>query len=158
MSPLQVEMIWRGAPVMGRSFPTGKDMSRDVTRNLFIPHIKYLLIPFKSEIAIFLHATQIRHCFHWLKPKCFFHQLLSDVPKGKRTTGLFNLSRYVFICVTYLWISAGRSHSHFKLKCQARLCEMWTAFCTEEVCEGSTDPERSFVLGWPTTNCVANFR
>ncbi|XP_048350973.1 rho GTPase-activating protein 20 isoform X2 [Sphaerodactylus townsendi] len=27
----------------------------------------------------------------------------------------------------------------------------------EEVCEGSTNPETSFVLGWPTTNCVANF-
>ncbi|XP_061484608.1 rho GTPase-activating protein 20 isoform X3 [Rhineura floridana] len=34
---------------------------------------------------------------------------------------------------------------------------MWTAFCMEEVCEGSTNLERSFVLGWPTTNCVASF-
>lgn len=158
MSPLQVEMIWRGAPVMGRSSPTGKEISRDATRNLFIPHIKYLLTPFRSEITVFLHTTQTRHCFHWLKQECFFHQVLSDVPKGRRKTGLCNLSCYVFMCVTYLWISSGRSHSHFKLKCQARLCEMWTAFCTEEVCEGSTDPERSFVLGWPTTNCVANFR
>ncbi|KAM7179896.1 rho GTPase-activating protein 20 isoform 3-T3 [Macrochelys suwanniensis] len=34
---------------------------------------------------------------------------------------------------------------------------MWTSSCMEEVYEGSTNPERSFVIGWPTTNCVANF-
>ncbi|GLD67149.1 rho GTPase-activating protein 20-like protein, partial [Lates japonicus] len=34
---------------------------------------------------------------------------------------------------------------------------MWTANCMEEVCEGSTNPERSFVMGWPTCNCVATF-
>ncbi|KAF7251079.1 Rho GTPase-activating protein 20 [Varanus komodoensis] len=51
----------------------------------------------------------------------------------------------------------GLSQLHFKLKSQARLSEMWTASCMEEVCEGSTNLERSFVLGWPTTNCVASF-
>lgn len=35
---------------------------------------------------------------------------------------------------------------------------MWTANCMDEVCEGSTNPERSFVMGWPTCNCVATFR
>ncbi|XP_038161710.1 rho GTPase-activating protein 20-like isoform X2 [Cyprinodon tularosa] len=34
---------------------------------------------------------------------------------------------------------------------------MWTASCMDEVCEGSTAPERSFVMGWPTWNCVAVF-
>ncbi|XP_031697536.1 rho GTPase-activating protein 20-like [Anarrhichthys ocellatus] len=34
---------------------------------------------------------------------------------------------------------------------------MWTAGCMDEVCEGSTNPERSFVMGWPTCNCVATF-
>ncbi|XP_056227003.1 rho GTPase-activating protein 20-like isoform X2 [Seriola aureovittata] len=34
---------------------------------------------------------------------------------------------------------------------------MWTAGCTDEVCEGSTNPDRSFVIGWPTSNCVATF-
>ncbi|XP_053912500.1 rho GTPase-activating protein 20 isoform X1 [Cuculus canorus] len=74
-------------------------------------------------------------------------------------TGLQTQERHLFLFTDLLVVAkSNRSHSHFKLKCQARLCEMWTAFCTEEVCEGSTDPERSFVLGWPTTNCVANFR
>ncbi|KAJ7416247.1 rho GTPase-activating protein 20 [Pitangus sulphuratus] len=73
-------------------------------------------------------------------------------------TSLQTQERHLFLFTDILVVAKSKSHSHFKLKCQARLCEMWTAFCTEEVCEGSTDPERSFVLGWPTTNCVANFR
>ncbi|XP_067145746.1 rho GTPase-activating protein 20 [Apteryx mantelli] len=73
-------------------------------------------------------------------------------------TGLQTQERHLFLFTDLLVVAKSKSHSHFKLKCQARLCEMWTAFCTEEVCEGSTDPERSFVLGWPTTNCVVNFR
>nr|XP_009682085.1 PREDICTED: rho GTPase-activating protein 20 isoform X2 [Struthio camelus australis] len=72
-------------------------------------------------------------------------------------TGLQTQERHLFLFTDLLVVAKSKSHSHFKLKCQARLCEMWTAFCTEEVCEGSTDPERSFVLGWPTTNCVVNF-
>lgn len=35
---------------------------------------------------------------------------------------------------------------------------MWMSHCIEEVCEGSTNPERSFVVGWPTCNFVATFR
>uniref|UniRef100_A0A8C5P9I2 Rho GTPase activating protein 20 n=1 Tax=Leptobrachium leishanense TaxID=445787 RepID=A0A8C5P9I2_9ANUR len=50
-----------------------------------------------------------------------------------------------------------KSPSHYKLKHHVRLSEMWTASCMEEVCEGSTSPERSFVIGWPITNCVATF-
>uniref|UniRef100_A0A8B9FZI2 Rho GTPase-activating protein 20 n=1 Tax=Amazona collaria TaxID=241587 RepID=A0A8B9FZI2_9PSIT len=73
-------------------------------------------------------------------------------------TGLQTQERHLFLFTDLLVVAKSKSHSHFKLKCQARLCEMWTAFCTDEVCEGSTDPDRSFVLGWPTTNCVANFR
>uniref|UniRef100_H0ZLY7 Rho GTPase-activating protein 20 n=1 Tax=Taeniopygia guttata TaxID=59729 RepID=H0ZLY7_TAEGU len=72
-------------------------------------------------------------------------------------TSLQTQERHLFLFTDLLVVAKSKSHSHFKLKCQARLCEMWTAFCTEEVCEGSTDPDRSFVLGWPTTNCVANF-
>uniref|UniRef100_A0AAQ4PF86 ARHGAP20 PH domain-containing protein n=1 Tax=Gasterosteus aculeatus aculeatus TaxID=481459 RepID=A0AAQ4PF86_GASAC len=50
-----------------------------------------------------------------------------------------------------------RSPTHFKVKAQVRVCEMWTAGCLDEVCEGTTSPERSFVMGWPTCNCVATF-
>ena len=48
--------------------------------------------------------------------------------------------------------------THFKMKTQAFVCEMWTAGCVEEVCEASSNPDKSFVMGWPTYNCVAMFR
>ncbi|XP_053161175.1 rho GTPase-activating protein 20 isoform X4 [Hemicordylus capensis] len=72
-------------------------------------------------------------------------------------TGLQTQERHLFLFTDILVVAKPKSQLHFKLKSQARLCEMWTASCMEEVCEGSTNPERSFVLGWPTTNCVASF-
>ncbi|XP_053241780.1 rho GTPase-activating protein 20 isoform X3 [Podarcis raffonei] len=72
-------------------------------------------------------------------------------------TGLQTQERHLFLFSDILVVAKPKSHLHFKLKSQARLCDMWTASCLEEVCEGSTDLEKSFVLGWPTTNCVASF-
>ena len=51
-----------------------------------------------------------------------------------------------------------RSSTNFKMKAQAYVSQMWIASCMDEVCEGSTSQERSFVMGWPTCNCVATFR
>nr|XP_060626964.1 rho GTPase-activating protein 20 isoform X1 [Anolis sagrei ordinatus] len=72
-------------------------------------------------------------------------------------TGLQTQERHLFLFTDILVVAKPKSQLHFKLKSQARLSEMWTASCLEEVCEGSTSLERSFVLGWPTTNCVASF-
>nr|XP_056714366.1 rho GTPase-activating protein 20 [Euleptes europaea] len=72
-------------------------------------------------------------------------------------TGLQTQERHLFLFTDILVVAKPKSQLHFKLKSQARLCEIWIASCMEEVCEGSTNPEKSFVLGWPTTNCVANF-
>ncbi|XP_066477711.1 rho GTPase-activating protein 20 [Tiliqua scincoides] len=72
-------------------------------------------------------------------------------------TGLQTQERHLFLFTDILVVAKPKSQLHFKLKSQAHLCEIWTASCMEEVCEGSTNPERSFVLGWPTTNCVACF-
>nr|XP_006639405.1 PREDICTED: rho GTPase-activating protein 20 isoform X1 [Lepisosteus oculatus] len=72
-------------------------------------------------------------------------------------TGLQTQERHLFLFNDILVIAKSKSTSHFKLKNRVRLSEMWMASCTEEVCEGSTSPERSFVMGWPTTNCVATF-
>ncbi|KAG9349322.1 hypothetical protein JZ751_027765 [Albula glossodonta] len=72
-------------------------------------------------------------------------------------TGLQTQERHLFLFNDILLIAKAKSSTHFKLKAQVRVCEMWTASCMEEVCEGSTSPERSFVMGWPTFNCVANF-
>ncbi|XP_064166571.1 rho GTPase-activating protein 20-like isoform X1 [Anguilla rostrata] len=72
-------------------------------------------------------------------------------------TGLQTQERYLFLFNDILLIAKAKSSTHFKLKAQVRVCEMWTASCVEEVCEGSMHPERSFVMGWPTCNCVATF-
>ncbi|KAK1169637.1 rho GTPase-activating protein 20-like isoform X1 [Acipenser oxyrinchus oxyrinchus] len=72
-------------------------------------------------------------------------------------TGLQTQERHLFLFSDILVIAKSKSTSHFKLKNHVRICEMWTASCTDEVCEGSTNHNRSFVMGWPTTNCVATF-
>ncbi|XP_059199168.1 rho GTPase-activating protein 20-like [Centropristis striata] len=72
-------------------------------------------------------------------------------------TGLQTQERHLFLFTDTLLVAKAKSPTHFKVKSQVRVCEMWTASCMEEVCEGSTNPERSFVMGWPTCNCVATF-
>ncbi|XP_038631846.1 rho GTPase-activating protein 20 isoform X1 [Scyliorhinus canicula] len=70
------------------------------------------------------------------------------------TTGLQTQERHLFLFSDVLVITKSKSSTNLKLKNQVRLCEMWTAFCIDEVCERKTTPENSFVIGWPTTNCV----
>ncbi|XP_041637525.1 rho GTPase-activating protein 20-like isoform X2 [Cheilinus undulatus] len=65
--------------------------------------------------------------------------------------------RHLFLFSDILVVAKAKSANHFKQKAQVCLCEMWTAGCLDEVCEGSTFPEKSFVMGWPTCNCVAVF-
>ncbi|KAM8903112.1 rho GTPase-activating protein 20-like isoform 2-T2 [Spinachia spinachia] len=72
-------------------------------------------------------------------------------------TGMQTQDRHLFLFTDMLLIAKAKSANHFKLKAQVCACEMWTADCMDEVCEGSTNPERSFVMGWPTCNCAAVF-
>ncbi|XP_017285675.1 rho GTPase-activating protein 20 [Kryptolebias marmoratus] len=72
-------------------------------------------------------------------------------------TGLQTQERHIFLFTDTLLVAKAKSPTHFKVKAQVRVGEMWTANCMDEVCEGSTNPERSFVMGWPTCNCVATF-
>uniref|UniRef100_A0A2I4BEJ6 Rho GTPase-activating protein 20 n=1 Tax=Austrofundulus limnaeus TaxID=52670 RepID=A0A2I4BEJ6_AUSLI len=72
-------------------------------------------------------------------------------------TGMQTQDRHLFLFTDILVIAKAKSANHFKQKLQVSVCEMWIGGCTDEVCEGSTNPERSFVLGWPTWNCVAVF-
>ncbi|KAM8873204.1 rho GTPase-activating protein 20-like isoform 2-T2 [Synchiropus picturatus] len=72
-------------------------------------------------------------------------------------TGMQTQDRHLFMFNDILVIAKAKTATHFKQKAQVLVCEMWTANCMEEVCEGSTSPERSFVLGWPTCNCAAMF-
>ena len=50
-----------------------------------------------------------------------------------------------------------RSSTTFKLKQRIRVCELWVGDCLELVSENSKAEEKSFVLGWPTTNYVLSF-
>ncbi|XP_037829906.1 rho GTPase-activating protein 20 [Kryptolebias marmoratus] len=72
-------------------------------------------------------------------------------------TGMQTQDRHLFLFTDVLLVAKAKSANHFKQKLQVSVREMWTAGCTDEVCEGSTNPERSFVMGWPTWNCVAMF-
>ncbi|XP_023145687.2 rho GTPase-activating protein 20 [Amphiprion ocellaris] len=72
-------------------------------------------------------------------------------------TGLQTQERHLFLFTDTLLVAKTKSPTHFKVKAQVRVCEMWTANCMDEVCEGSTNLERSFVMGWPTCNYVATF-
>ena len=51
-----------------------------------------------------------------------------------------------------------RSTTTFKLKHRIRVCELWISFCIDDVTEITRPADRSFVIGWPTTNVVATFK
>ncbi|KAK2856806.1 hypothetical protein Q5P01_005541 [Channa striata] len=72
-------------------------------------------------------------------------------------TGMQTQDRHLFLFSDILVVAKAKSANNFKQKTRVCVCEMWIASCMEEVCEGSTNPERSFVMGWPTCNCVATF-
>ncbi|XDV30417.1 hypothetical protein PO909_033343 [Leuciscus waleckii] len=72
-------------------------------------------------------------------------------------TGLQTQDRCLILFTDLLIITKAKSVMQVKQKACVRVSEMWTASCVDEVCEAITDSERSFVMGWPTYNCVATF-
>ncbi|MBN3301388.1 RHG20 protein, partial [Amia calva] len=70
------------------------------------------------------------------------------------TTGLQTQERHLFLFSDILIIAKSKSSSSLKLKKQVRLSEMWIVSCLDEVSERKLSPKNSFVIGWPTTNCV----
>ncbi|XP_018584134.1 rho GTPase-activating protein 20 [Scleropages formosus] len=70
------------------------------------------------------------------------------------TTGLQTQDRHLFLFSDTLIIAKSKSSSSLKLKQQVRLCEVWLASGVHEVAERKLNPNNSFVIGWPTTNCV----
>ncbi|XP_050975695.1 rho GTPase-activating protein 20 isoform X2 [Labeo rohita] len=72
-------------------------------------------------------------------------------------TGLQTQERFLILFNDLLIITKAKSVMQVKQKNCVRVSEMWTASCVDEVCEASTGSERSFVMGWPTYNCVATF-
>ncbi|CAL1546174.1 unnamed protein product [Lymnaea stagnalis] len=72
-------------------------------------------------------------------------------------TGMQSQDRYLFLFNDLLLIAKQKSNTAFKLKSKIPLCDMWIASCLEEVSELTKPMDRSFVIGWPTTNVVATF-
>ncbi|XP_043105080.1 rho GTPase-activating protein 20 isoform X2 [Puntigrus tetrazona] len=72
-------------------------------------------------------------------------------------TGLQTQERFLILFNDLLIITKAKSVMQVKQKKCVCVSEMWTASCVDEVCEANTVSERSFVMGWPTYNCVATF-
>ncbi|XP_042663344.1 rho GTPase-activating protein 20 [Tyto alba] len=73
------------------------------------------------------------------------------------TVGLQTQERHLILFSDVLVIAKSKSSSSLKLKKQVHLSEVWTGTCLSEVTERKMGPENSFVIGWPTTNCVVTF-
>ena len=72
--------------------------------------------------------------------------------KGLFRSGSVNGNNHVSPC------ASDRSSQTFKLKNRVRVCEMWTSSTgLDEVTETTRTPDKSFVMGWPTTNAVVTF-
>ncbi|KAK3593139.1 hypothetical protein CHS0354_018271 [Potamilus streckersoni] len=73
-------------------------------------------------------------------------------------TGMQTQDRYMFLFSDLLLVAKQKSNTTFKLKQRIRVRELWISSCIDDVAEITRPPDRSFVLGWPTTNVVATFR
>ncbi|XP_028923824.1 rho GTPase-activating protein 20-like isoform X2 [Ornithorhynchus anatinus] len=73
------------------------------------------------------------------------------------TTGLQTQDRHLFLFNDTLVVAKSKSSSSLKVKKQVGLSEVWTATCLGEVSEKRASADHSFVLGWPTANCVVTF-
>ncbi|XP_070567482.1 rho GTPase-activating protein 20-like isoform X2 [Ptychodera flava] len=74
------------------------------------------------------------------------------------TTGVQAQDRYFFLFNDVLLIAKKtKSGTTFRLKQRVRVSELWTACCLDVVCESNKSTDKSFVLGWPTTNYVVTF-
>ncbi|XP_048839482.1 rho GTPase-activating protein 20 isoform X2 [Brienomyrus brachyistius] len=74
------------------------------------------------------------------------------------TMGLQTQERHLFLFTDTLIIAKSKSSASLKVKQQLELCEMWIASCVHEVTGRKLSSKNSFVIGWPTTNCVVSFR
>ncbi|XP_060923332.1 rho GTPase-activating protein 20-like [Limanda limanda] len=113
--------------------------SKTVSRESFLPPLCPETCPLVQSVLAASDRSFLLHAHAQLK------------------TGMQTQDRHLFLFNDLLVIAKAKSANHFKQKSQVRVCDMWTASCMDEVCEGSTNPERSFVMGWPTCNSGATF-
>jgi DNA uptake protein ComE-like DNA-binding protein len=86
------------------------------------------------------------------------HRVFLIDTQVKFTVGMQSQERNLFLFNDLLLIAKERSSSHFKLKEQIPLSDVWlSSSAITEVSEVTLDPHVSFVIGWPITNAVITF-
>ncbi|XP_032235343.1 uncharacterized protein LOC5510315 isoform X1 [Nematostella vectensis] len=73
------------------------------------------------------------------------------------SVGISSQDRHLFLFSDLLIIAKPKTPATYKLKQRLRLTELWLGSCIDEVCDTIKSRDKSFVLGWPTTNCVLSF-
>ncbi|XP_069125576.1 serine-rich adhesin for platelets-like isoform X1 [Argopecten irradians] len=73
-----------------------------------------------------------------------------------RSEHLFD--RYLFLFNDLLLVAKQKTSTTFKLKARVRVCEMWISNSVQDVTDLQRPQDRSFVIGWPTTNVIATFK
>ncbi|XP_021380052.1 uncharacterized protein LOC110467302 isoform X3 [Mizuhopecten yessoensis] len=73
-----------------------------------------------------------------------------------RSEHLFD--RYLFLFNDLLLVAKQKTSTTFKLKERVRVCEMWISNTVQDITDLSRPLDRSFVIGWPTTNVIATFK
>ncbi|XP_033741354.1 rho GTPase-activating protein 20-like isoform X1 [Pecten maximus] len=66
--------------------------------------------------------------------------------------------RYLFLFNDLLLVAKQKTSTTFKLKARVRVCEMWISNSVQDVTDLPRSLDRSFVIGWPTTNVIATFK
>ncbi|XP_029770880.1 rho GTPase-activating protein 20 [Suricata suricatta] len=87
---------------------------------------------------------------------CSSRTLLID-GRAELRRGLQRQERHLFLFSDLFVVAKIKYNNNFKIKNKIKLSDMWTASCVDEVGEGNTNAQKSFVLGWPTVNFVATF-
>ncbi|ELT92269.1 hypothetical protein CAPTEDRAFT_197066 [Capitella teleta] len=93
------------------------------------------------------------------RPNCLANPNRVYILEGaaQLTVGLQTQERYLFLFNDLLLVAKQKSSTTFKLKHRVRVCEIWLSDCLDEVSVATHSPEKSFVIGWPTTNAVVTF-
>lgn len=91
-----------------------------------------------------------------LSPEVFPYRAFIKEGHVQLSTGMSSQDRHLFLFDDLLLVAKPRSAT-FKLKHRVRVSEIWLASCLDDVCESTKAVDKSFVIGWPTTNFVAAF-
>ena len=97
------------------------------------------------------------------RPYITLRLLMGCKESNQTNKKLMDKKIFIIFCLNYFgnlgpWTINFRSTTTFKLKHRIRVCELWISFCIDDVTEITRPSDRSFVIGWPTTNVVATFK